>query len=817
MKNAGQQKSVLISTVGPEVYDIMKNSLEVQEKPSQKTFEELVALVKNARCLTPPWQSERLKFLNRNRDVSRKASDGSPNPETVMEYVTELRKLAATCRFSQGEYKDRLRDRLLHGVGSESMQMEMIKVGDEMTFDTALAAALRVEAAGDSLKVISQKEVGATISQDTANRLSYRNDKTKERCWRCGGRHDPSECKFKETTCYRCKQKGHIRSKCRSVGEKHGESSEKHGKHRKRPGRSRGAQKQHQVSSDDSQTDDEANFGIYNVGEEAHTVRVEPYTVTLAVGDEGKHVTMGIDTGASRSTISESVYNEQLSDFKLQNTNVILKSYTNEVVPVLGAIKIPVKCKHKEVELSAIVVAGNKPCLLGRDWLKNLRLDWERVFAMHRVQSETPTCVAKIVDKYKAVFKPDNQGIRDLRASIKVKENAKPVFQKSRPVPYALVEKVEQEYDRLIESDVMYPVEFSEWATPVVNVAKANGKIRVCGDYKAVNEVIEDDSYKFPNVQDLFAKLAQDGLQPKVFTVLDLSGAFNQLLLDEEAAKLLVLNTHKGLLATKRLTYGVKVAPAQFQACIDKVLGGVKHVFTYIDDILIATASEQEHVKVLEEVFKRLEKYNVKLNGTKCQYMQQSIKYLGHELSAAGIKPLESKIEAIQKAPKPRDVSELKSFLGMVNFYAKFVENLSTHLSPLYKLLGHTTDWEWNQSCDEAFKYAKEAIASAQVLVHYDPTLPLILSVDASPYGIGAVLSHRTVDGEKPIAFSSRTLSAAEKNYAQIEKEGLAIIFGVKKIPPVPLRPFREIHSGHRSPTADKNFWSQNGNSNHGC
>ena len=241
MKNTGQQKSVLINTVWPEVYDIMKNSLEVQKKPSQKSLDHLVAIVKIPRCPTPPWQSERLKFLNRNQDVNRKAFDGSPNPETVMEYVTELRKLAATCRFSQGEYKDRLRDRILHGVGSESMQMEMIKVGDEMTFDTTLAAALRVEAAGDSLKVISQKEVGATISQDTANRLTHRNDKTKECCWRCGGRHDPSECKLKETTCYRCKQKGHIQSKCRSVGEKHGESSEKRGKHQKCTGRSRGA------------------------------------------------------------------------------------------------------------------------------------------------------------------------------------------------------------------------------------------------------------------------------------------------------------------------------------------------------------------------------------------------------------------------------------------------------------------------------------------------------------------------------------------------------------------------------------------------
>jgi len=317
MKNAGQRKSVLISTVGPEVYDIMKNSLAVPEKPSQKTFAELVEIVKKARCPTPPWQSERLKFLNRNRDVNRKTPEGNPNPETVMEYVTELRKLASTCQFSQGEYKDRLRDRLLHGVGNEAMQMEMIKVGDEMTFDTALAAALRVEAAGDSLRVIAQKE-GATNSQDTANRLSHRNDKTKERCWRCGGRHDPSECKFKEATCFRCKQKGHIRSKCRSVGEKQGEMSEKHGKHRKRNGRNRGPQKQHQVSSDESQTDDEANFRIYHTRDDVHTVRVEPYTVTLAVGDKGKHVTMEIDTGASRSTISESVYNEQLSDFKLQ-------------------------------------------------------------------------------------------------------------------------------------------------------------------------------------------------------------------------------------------------------------------------------------------------------------------------------------------------------------------------------------------------------------------------------------------------------------------------------------------------------------------
>ena len=279
----------------------------------------------------------------------------------------------------------------------------------------------------------------------------------------------------------------------------------------------------------------------------------------------------------------------------------------------------------------------------------------------------------------------------------------------------------------------------------------------------------------------MFAKFAQ-GSHPKIFSVLDLSGAFNQLKLDEESAKLLVLNTHKGLYGTSRLTYGIKVAPAQFQACMDKVLSGIDHVFCYIDDILVATSSLEEHMKVLGQVFERLVQYNVKLNQDKCLFLQDSVNYLGHEVSDMGVKPLQNKIEAIMKAPVPRNISELKSFLGMVNFYAKFVPNFAAKLHPLYGLLSQSVVWRWSQECDKAFRLAKQEIASAKVLTHFDPSLPLALSVDASPWGLGSSLCHRMPDGsEKPIAFASRALSTAEKNYAQVEKEGLAIIFGIKK------------------------------------
>ena len=143
---------------------------------------------------------------------------------------------------------------------------------------------------------------------------------------------------------------------------------------------------------------------------------------------------------------------------------------------------------------------------------------------------------------------------------------------------------------------------------------------------------------------------------------------------------------------------------------------------------------------------------------------------------------LQDKVEAIKNARRPDNVSELKSFLGMVKYYGKFVPNLSSKLHPLYALLQHSAEWKWCAKCEEAFTYAKNMLASDQVLVHYDPSKPLVLSVDASPYGLGAVLSHKLHDGsEKPIAYASRTLTSAEINYAQIDKEGLAIVFGVKK------------------------------------
>ena len=157
--------------------------------------------------------------------------------------------------------------------------------------------------------------------------------------------------------------------------------------------------------------------------------------------------------------------------------------------------------------------------------------------------------------------------------------------------------------------------------------------------------------------------------------------------------------------------------------------------------------------------------------------------YLGHVIDAQGLHPATSKIKAISQAPAPSNATELKSFLGLLNYYHKFLPNLSTTLAPLHKLLHKNMPWTWSEEQDTAFKEAKSLLQSSSLLVHYDRNKPLLLSCDASPYGLGAVLSHQMPDGtEKPITFISRTLNVAEKKYSQLEKEALAIVFAVRKL-----------------------------------
>ena len=293
-----------------------------------------------------------------------------------------------------------------------------------------------------------------------------------------------------------------------------------------------------------------------------------------------------------------------------------------------------------------------------------------------------------------------------------------------------------------------------------------------------VNRSLDVDQYPLPKPGDLFAMLAGGDK----FSKIDLASAYQQFELDEESQELVALKTHKGLYRPVRMPFGIANAPAVFQKIMDRVLRGPPRVVCYLDDILVTGENDDEHLKNSRAVLDRLRSDGLCLKRAKCAFMAESVEYFGYVVDRNGLHATPGKIRAIQNAPRPTDVKQLSSFLGRVNYYGKFIPQLATLEQPLTDLLANDAAFEWTERCEKAFTALKEKLASADVLVRYDAKLPLRLACDAFANGLGAVLSHIMMDGsERPIAYGSKTLTATERKYSQIEKEAYALKFGVTK------------------------------------
>ena len=378
------------------------------------------------------------------------------------------------------------------------------------------------------------------------------------------------------------------------------------------------------------------------------------------------------------------------------------------------------------------------------------------------------------------MFRDELGTVKDVKVKLYVKNDSTPKFFKTRTLPLALREKVSNELDQLEASGIIVPVKLSTWAAPVVLVIKKDGSVRLCGNYKiTVNSVARNEVYPLPRIEELFAAVSG----AKIFSKLDLSHAYLQLQLDEASQEYVTINTHRGLYRYTRLPFGVASAPAIFQCTMETLLRGLPMVVVYIDDILIAGRSQEEHHTNLARVLQRLKDAGIRLKREKCSFCLSKVEYLGHSISAEGLRPSMTKVKTITGAPKPTKVSQLKSFLGLVNYYAKFLPNLATIIAPLYKLLGNIQSWQWKKEQQSPFEKVKELLTAPNLLAHYDDTKPLILACDASPYGVGAVLSRICDDqGERPIAYASRSLHPAERKCSQLDKKALAILFGVSKL-----------------------------------
>jgi transposase InsO family protein len=360
---------------------------------------------------------------------------------------------------------------------------------------------------------------------------------------------------------------------------------------------------------------------------------------------------------------------------------------------------------------------------------------------------------------------------------IHLKPHAKPVFFKPRDVPFSRRQAVKEELERLVQEGVLEHLDYSDYAAPIVAVSKPNGKVRICGDFKMLNQQISVDQHPLPKLDELLDKL-RGGV---VYSKVDLADAYLQLELQDDAKKLCVINTPFGLYRYNRMCFGVASSPAQFQRCMDTMIADLPGVAAYLDDLIVTGSTQESHWKNLDKLLARLQEYGFRIRRDKCEFFKDSVEYLGHIIDKDGKRPSTSAIEAIEQLPRPQNIQELQAFLGKINYYGRFISSLSTKAAPLYKFLHKDAEFEWSSECDQAFTTLKNDVIQATQLTHYDESKPLILATDASQYGIGAALM-QAIDGvERPIAHASKTLNDHQKKYSQIEKEALSIIYGVTK------------------------------------
>ena len=746
----GRRVAVLLSVIGSRTYSLLRSLLH-PEVPGEKTYDQL------ATALREHFEPKRLVVVERFHFNRRNQGNG----ESVLEYVAEIKRLAGTCTFG-AFLTEALRDRFVCGLTNESIQRRLLSEAN-LDFEKAVQIARGMETAQKNSQVVQASEGRVQKFQDHVSSRTQGG----QGCRHCGKRgHQAEHCRFKNAVCYRCHKKGHIEAKCKTRQDKEETKwMEEQGEDECK------GHRYHVIDTLCEET-------MGSVFKSQDTSGTSVYRVKMEIN--GEMLMMEIDTGAAVSLISEDTYRKKFSKLQLTASAVRLATYTTQRIEVCGEVRVRVRLGDQEKHCRLVVVAGKGPSLLGRDWLQTFRIQWHQINAL--VTWHTTGYAEKVevlVKGFPEVFNDNLGEIHPFKARLVLKEGAQPVFCRPRSVPFAIKEQIETELERLEKTGVICPVKYSEWATPIVPVAKPDRSIRICGDFKiTVNSALHVDQYPLPVPEELFATLAGG----KQFTKLDLSNAYQQLLLDNDSRKMCTINTHRGLYQYTRLPFGIASAPAIFQKLMDSVLQGMSRTVCYIDDILITGDSEDEHLKNLELVLGRLKTHGITVRKSKCVFMANSVEFLGHRIDAEGLHPLESKIEAMVKVPPPKNVAELKSFLGMVNYYAKFLPNLSTTISPLYTLLKKNSRWQWTEECSQAFLAAKGMLTSSKVLAHYNPKLSLILATDASSYGVGAVLTQVSEEGtERPIAYVSRTLSDAERNYAQIEKEALAIIFGVKR------------------------------------
>ncbi|GFV02365.1 retrovirus-related Pol polyprotein from transposon 297 [Trichonephila clavipes] len=354
-----------------------------------------------------------------------------------------------------------------------------------------------------------------------------------------------------------------------------------------------------------------------------------------------------------------------------------------------------------------------------------------------------------------------------------------PIKQHPRRLPFAKQEEVGTLLREMQENDIIEPSS-SPWASPIVLVRKKDGSTRFCVDYRKLNDVTKKDSYPLPRIDDTLDTLSGH----KWFSTLDLKSGYWQVEIHPEDREKTAFTSGQGLWQFKVMPFGLCNAPATFERLMETMLKGLtfEACLIYLDDVIIGGRTFEEHLQNIRKVLSKLRDANLKLNPSKCKFFQKEVNYLGHIISAKGVRTDPEKVSAVKNWKRPENLRELRSFLGLCTYYRKFVKGFSNIARPLHKLTESKQKFQWTKECEDSFLQLKEALTSSPILIYPQPDKSFILDTDASNESVGAVLSQEIDSQERVVAYWSKCLSKPERNYCVTRKELLAIVKTIEHI-----------------------------------
>ncbi|XP_046812674.1 uncharacterized protein K02A2.6-like [Lucilia cuprina] len=682
---------------------------------------------------------ERHKFFTRRQGIE----------ETISQYAITLENLSSSCAFGS------LRESLLKDIFtcglSESYKniKERLLSEGNISWSKALEIAKSIEMAKENLASIHRKDepIIALLHHNkmqkyqqqkcqSTKKQQQQNFKQNGVCKKCGQWHR-SKCPAEGVLCNACGKPNHYAKMCYS------RKNEK----RVKPNNNKYVRN---VCEDDLPEEDSLFIGSL-------TENGKSNIWNISVNVSGHDIICQVDTGAQTNLMSLNTFKSLGINKVDKNVVTNIVTFSGEKLPVFG--KIFLTFYYENLGYSTYFYVLNMKCnnVIGLELAKEMNL----IKSVNTIDSE------KILNNFSEMF----QGLGKLKEKchLKVKENCQPVVDPPRRVPFSLHQPLKIELERMVKIEVIKEVkEPTDWVNSIVLVTKSNGTLRICLDPRNLNKVIVRPRFDFPTIDECKSRMCGS----KVFSLLDAHSGFWMIELDDESSRLCTFNTPFGRFRFLRLPFGISSAPEIFHGEMVRLFGNIEGLVIYMDDFLIHAPSVETHNVILNKVLERARNVGLRFNRMKSKILKTEIKFIGHIFDSNGVRPDDKRVESILSMPVPQNKQELQRFLGMITYLSPFIDNLSFKNKHLRDLLKDNVIWSWNREQQVEFEDLKKVITKAPVLAYYDTMKPLTLSVDASKFAVGAVIMH----GQNPIA--SASLTNSQINYAQIEKELFAIVFG---------------------------------------